>query len=257
MLRKTLPTLSAILLLAGGAFAQPEKPAPTAATIAPAAAAGAAKIVITAGSTPMELAKAAQTALGGEKFRNLRSIIARGTTDVSAPGSTQTMSATFYIVTSGDKSRFELNNPVAPVTQIFDGVNLYNSFQQVQLPPMSRLSIILLQKIEDKGYSVSALPDRKKKRAFRVTTPDGYATDFYLDATTGLVDTIEAKFTANGRDITTAISQDKYREVEGMMIPEKFSQRLDFSGTSFYANFKAREILVNTELPENTFIIPQ
>ncbi len=251
--------MSAILLLAGGAFAQTDKPAApavTAAAVSPAVS-GAAKIVITAQSTPMELAKAAQNAHGGDKFRNLKSIIARGTTDVSAPGSTQTMSATFYIVTSGEKSRFELNNPVAPVTQIFDGVNLYNSFQQVQLPPMSRLSIILLQKIEEKGYAVSALPDKKKKRAFRVTTPDGYATDFYIDATTGLVDTIEAKFTVNGRDITTAIAQDKYREVEGLMIPEKFSQRLDFSGTSFYANFKAREILVNTELPENTFIIPQ
>jgi hypothetical protein len=256
MLRKIILILSAALLPAIGVFAQGDKTEKPTATVATTAAV-APKIVITAQSTPMELARAAQTAHGGDKLKNLRSISVRGTTDVSAPGSTQTLTATFYIVTAGDKSRFELNNPIAPVTQIFDGVNLYNSFQQVQLPPMSRLTILLLQKIDDKGYAVSALPDRKKKRAFRITAPDGYATDFYIDPATGLVDTIEAKFTANGREISTAISHDKYREVEGLTIPEKFSQRLDFSGASFYASFKAREILVNTELPENTFIIPQ
>lgn len=205
----------------------------------------------------MELAKAAQAAHGGDKFRAFKSILVRGTADISAPGSTQTLTGSFFVVTSGDMSRFELNTPLAPVTQIFDGVNLSNSFRQIQLPPMSRLTISLLQKIEDKGYTVSAVPDRKKKRAFRILTPDGYATDFYIDAVTGLVDSIESKFTVDGREVTTAISQDKYRVVDGLMVPEKFSQRMDFSGMSFYAAFKAKEILVNSELPENTFVIPQ
>jgi hypothetical protein len=254
-----------ILLLAAVSFAQNDKDGVQPKTAAPAAsgadksaAAVTAKAVsITAQSTPLELAKAAQTAHGGDKFKNVKSILLRGSADVSAPGSTQTMSAGFYIVTSGDKSRFEINNPMAPVTQIFDGVNLYNSFQQVQLPPMSRLVISLLQKIDDKSYTISALPDRKKKRAFRITTPDGYASDFYIDATTGLVDTIESKFMVNGREISTAITNDKFREAEGLMIPEKFSQRLDFGGMSFYVAYKAKDILINSELPENTFVIPQ
>ncbi len=262
----TLTSLG-VLLLVTGSYAQTDKdgsqpkatPDKTTATAVPtpASTGAAAKIAITAQSTPLELAKAAQAAHGGDKFKNVKSILIRGGTDISAPGSTQTIAATFYIVTSGDKSRFEINSPMAPVTQIFDGVNLYNSFQQVQVPPMSRLIISLLQKIDDKSYTISALPDKKKKRAFRITTPDGYASDFYIDSTTGLVDTIESKFTVNGREISTAISNDKFREVEGLMIPEKFSQRLDFSGMSFYVSYKAREILVNSELPENTFVIPQ
>jgi hypothetical protein len=246
-----------MLLLAAGSYAQSDKdaaakpsPEKTTATAAP-------KVNITAQSTPLELAKAAQTAHGGDKFINLRSILIRGTADASAPGSTQTIAATFYIVTSGDRSRFELNNPITPFTQVFDGQQLYNSLPQIQIPPMSRLSIALLQKIDDKGYTVSALPDKKKKRGFKITTPDGYATDFYIDAVTGLVDTIEAKFTVQSREVSTAISHDKFREVEGLMIPEKFSQRLDFGGVSFYASYKAKDILVNSELPENTFIIPQ
>jgi hypothetical protein len=261
MLTKIILTVFAILLLAGGIFAQENKEVAVQPKQDPGKptepAAEAPKVVITAQSTAMELAKAAQTAHGGDKFRNLKSVLIRGTADTSAPGSTQTITSSFYIVTSGDRSRFELNNTIAPVTQIFDGVNLYNSFKQIQLPPMSRLGISLLQKIDDKGYTVSALPDKKKKRAFRITTPDGYATDFYLDPVTGLVDSIEAKFTVDDREITTAISQDKYRLVDGLMIPEKFSQRLEFSGMSIYASFKAKDILINSELPENTFIIPQ
>jgi hypothetical protein len=264
MLKKLTFTIFAVLLLAGGVFAQGDKDAgpqksttDKAATPAATPAAAAAKVSITAQSTPMELARIAQTAHGGDKFKNVQSILLRGTADASAPGSTQTMSSSFYIVTAGDKSRFELNNPLAPFTQVFDGQSLYNSLPQIQIPPMSRLSIALLQKIDDKTYTISALPDKKKKRGFRVTTPDGYATDFYLDGVTGLIDTTEAKFTVDGREISTAISNDKFRAVDGLMIPEKFSQRLDFSGVSFYASFKAKDILVNSELPENTFIIPQ
>lgn len=258
----TVKALCMLLLAAAVSFAQGGKDAAKpAATPTPTAAASTAstpaKVVITAQSTPLELAKAAQAAHGGDKFKSLKSILIRGTADISAPGSTQTMSTTFFVVTAGDMSRFELNNPMAPITQIFDGTNLYNSFRQVQIPPMSRLTISLLQKIEDRGYTVSALPDRKKKRAFRVLTPDGYATDFYIDTTTGLVESIESKFTVDGREISTSIAQDKYRSVDGLMVPEKFSQRMDFGGMSFYASFKAKDVLVNSELPENTFVIPQ
>jgi hypothetical protein len=251
-----------VLTLAAGAYAQTETPVakPTPTPMKPVLAvvtSEPAKVGITANSTPMELAKAAQTAHGGDKFKNLKSILIRGSAEISPPGSTQTLAATFYMVTSGDKSHFEINSPIAPVTQIFDGTNIYNSFQQVQLPPMSRLGISLLQKIDDKDYKVSAVPDRKKKRGFKITTPDGYATDYYIDAVTGLVDSIEAKFTVDGKEITTSIAHDKYREVDGLSIPEKFSQRLEFGGMSIYVSFKAKDILVNTELPENTFVIPQ
>ncbi len=250
-----------MLLLAGGAYAQGDKDAaaskPSTEPASVAVAAGAPKIIITAQSTPIELARAAQMAHGGDKFKSLRSISMRGTADASAPGSTQTILSTFYIVTSGDKSRFELNNPMAPFTQVYDGQVLYNSLPQIQIPPMSRLGISILQKVEDSGCAVSAIPDKKKKRGFKITTPDGYATDFYIDAVTGLVDSIEAKFIAQGREVSTAIAFDKFREVEGLRIPEKFSQRLDFGGMSVYASFKAKVILINSELPENTFVIPQ
>lgn len=250
-------TIFGVLLLSAGAFAQDKSGGTGNIPPEKAAAIAAPKVTITAQSTPLELAKAAQAAHGGDKFKNLKSLLIRGSADLSAPNSTQTIPANFFVVTSGDRSRFEINSQMAPITQIFDGVNLYNSFPQIQIPPMSRVTVGLLQMIDNKSYLISALPDKKKKRAFKITTPDGFTTDFYIDAVTGLVDTIEAKFTSNGREITTAISIDKFREVEGVMVPEKFSQRIDFAGMAAFGTFKAKEILINSELPENTFVIPQ
>ena len=69
---------------------------------------------ITDKSTPVELARAALTALGGENFKKLKSSMVIGTVNLYAPSQTQSIPGTFAIVTAGDKVRIDINaQPVA------------------------------------------------------------------------------------------------------------------------------------------------
>lgn len=215
------------------------------------------KVFIKPDATPLELAKIAQQAHGGEKFKNMKSLTEIGAVDVAMPNSTQTMTAGFKLVMAGDKFRFELNSPFANFQQIYDGENMYSSMGGSDIPPLSKLGINLLNKTEHAGYKVSALADKKKRRGFRITTPESYTTDFYLDPLTGRVISYEAKLTIRDREVSTAVEHDKFREVEGVVVPEKFSQRFDIGGNTFYANFKAKEVLVNTNVADDVFAVPQ
>ncbi len=214
-------------------------------------------ILIKPDATPLDLARAALQAHGGEKFKAMKSLTEIGTADVSMPGSVQSMTVGYKLIMAGDKFRFEINSPLANFEQIYDGENLYSSRGGSDIPPLSKLGINLIAKAEDKGYSVSALPDKKKRRGFRITTPEGYSTDFYLDPTTAQVMSFEAKFTVRDREVSTAVEHDKFREVEGVLVPEKFSQRFDVGGNTFYASFKAKEVLVNAAIADDVFAMPQ
>ena len=107
-------------------------------------------------------------------------------------------------------------------------------------------------KIDEKGFSVEALDD-KKKRGFKINTPDGYAVNYYLDEKTAQVKGYDAVFTINGREITTAVVHDKFKSVDGVLLPERFSQRFDVQGITAYADFKVKEIAVNTTISDEIF----
>lgn len=214
-------------------------------------------IQINQNTTPLELAKAALQAHGGDKFKDIKSLTEIGSADVAMPGSAQTMTVAFKLIMSHEKFRFEINSPFANFQQIYDGENLYASMGGSDVPPLSKLGINLLAKAEDKGYAVSALPDKKKRRGFRITTPEGYATDFYIDSSTGRVMSYEAKFVVRDREVSTAVEHDKFREVEGVLVPEKFSQRFDIGANTFYANFRAKDIIVNAAIADDVFAMPQ
>src|SRR5262245_28627575 len=93
-----------------GAAAAPTSPAPA--------------IVITPTSTPTELAKAAFLAQGGDKFRNVQNMILRGSVQLYAPNSIQSIPGSFSIVTAGDKLRMEIDaRPAVVFKQIYDGQN--------------------------------------------------------------------------------------------------------------------------------------
>ena len=204
-------------------------------------------------AAPLELAKAALAAHGGDKFKNMKTLVVRGTADVSGSPST-TFPATFAMIYSGDKYRLEISNPVTPFKQIYDGQQTVSSVAGFSLPPINRLGLPLLPKIEDKDFTVSTLPDAKKKRSgFRITSPEGYYTDFFVDEKTGQVKSYEASYELNGRTITTAVEIDKFREVEGVKVPERYSQRFETQGLTIYANFKAKEILVNSTVADDVF----
>ena len=61
----------------------------------------------------------------------------------------------------------------------------------------------------------------------------------------------------NGRSITTSVEIDKYRVVEGITIPEKYSQRFDAEQLTVYADFKAKEIVVNSEIKDSIFTLTE
>jgi hypothetical protein len=208
-------------------------------------------------AAPLELAKSALAAHGGDRLKNAKSIVQIGSVEISLPNSAQTLSASYAIRQAGSKSRFELNAPAFGFFQIYDGQTLYNSVREADLPPLVEFGLNLLTKIENPGYKVSALPEQKKLRSFRVTTPEGYATDFHINPANGQVQSYEVIFSSNGREMKTAVANDKFRQVEGVLLPEKFSQRLELPFGTFYSSFKAKEILINSTISDDVFKIPQ
>jgi hypothetical protein len=206
-------------------------------------------------ATPSDLAKAALAAHGGDKFKNMKSLVVIGTADVSG-SPTMTFPAPFVITYAGDKYRLEITTPFVQFKQIFDGEQTFSSTGDVSLPPINRLGLPLLPKMEEKGYTISALPEAKKKKTgFRITSPEGYYSDFFVDEKTGQVKSYEASYEVNGRTITTAVEIDKLREVEGVKVPEKYAQRFETGNLTIYANFKAKDILVNSTVSDDVFVM--
>ena len=203
----------------------------------------------------IELAKKAVAAHGGDKLTKMRSLVVKGSVDVTMSAVAQSIPASFVTIFSGDKYRIEIANPFQPFKQTFDGTQTSSSLRGgFTLPPINRLGLPLLQQMGRQGFIITALPDTKKKRTgFRMTSPEGHATDFYLDEKTGQVKGFDASYEINGRTVTTSVEVDKFREVDGVLIPEKYAQRFDMDQVTVYASFKAKDILVNSEVPDGVF----
>src|SRR3712207_2175638 len=96
--------------------AAPAKPAGNGA--APASPA----IVITPETTPLDLARAAFAAQGGEKFRSMQNMMLRGSVQLYPPNSVQSIPGSFSIVTAGPKLRMDVDaRPAVVFKQIYDG----------------------------------------------------------------------------------------------------------------------------------------
>ena len=160
------------------------------------------------------------------------------------------------MILSGEKYRLEINNPFQPFKQIYDGEQTFSSFNGISLPPINRLGLPLLQRFENEGFKVSGLPELlKKKKGFRITSPEGYYTDFIVDEKSGMIKSYEASYDLNGRNATTSVEIDKTRDVDGVIIPESYSQRFDLGGLIIYSAFKAKEINVNSEITNDVFVM--
>ncbi len=202
-----------------------------------------------------ELAGAVLAAHGGDKLKGLKTLTLSGSMDTNAFN--QSIPGTFVMIFSGQKYRLDLNNPFQPLKQIFDGTDtltlLPNSFK---LPPLDRVGFYIIGRIGDPAFPINALPETsKKKNGFRMTSPDGRATDFYVDEKTKQVKGYDASFDFNGQSATTSVEIEKYRTIEGVIVPEKFAQRFDLGQMTAYANFKAKEILVNSTLADDVFVM--
>ena len=215
----------------------------------------AAAVSITSTTSPMELARIALAAQGGEKFKTLKSMVLRGSVDLYRPNSTQSIPGGFIWVVAGDKVRLEVDAQPAPVSfkQIFDGQRGYSSLPGVELPPASKVGLPVLAKYDQAGYVVTALPDKKKLRAFRITDAEGHVTDFHVDATTGRV----MSFLVPYGGFTFGTENKKFKEVDGVLVPTEFTQRLEMQQGAFFAEYKVKDIKLNNPLGDDVFEIPQ
>jgi hypothetical protein len=208
---------------------------------------------ITATTTPEDLARAALTAQGGEKFRNLKSLVLRGSVDLYAPNSTQAIPGGFVIVLAGDRVRLEVDaRPAVSFKQIYDGQRSYSSLPNVEIPPASKFGMGLLVKFDQPGYGVSALPDKKKQRAFRVTDPDGNSTDFYVDVATGRV----MSFLIPYGGYTFGTENKKMKEIDGVLVATGFTQRLEMPQGAFFAEYNVKDVKLNQPIGDDVFAIP-
>ena len=208
---------------------------------------------ITATTSPVDLAKAALAAQGGDKFRSLKNAILRGSVDLYGPNSTQSVPGGFVIVTAGDKFRMEVDaRPLFSFKQIFDGQQSYSSLPGAEMAPASKFGMGVLTKFDQAGYSVTALPDKKKQRGFRIADAEGNATDFYLDPATGRV--MNFSFTFNGYNFGT--ENKKFKEVDGVLVPSSFTQRIEMPQGAAFAEFNAKDIKVNQAVGDDVFAMP-
>lgn len=207
---------------------------------------------------PSELANATLAAHGGKGLKDIKSLVIRGTVNVTTSAFNQALPSTFYTVIAGDRYNFEINNPLQPLKQIFDGRSLYSSIQGFSLPPITSLGFPLLPRIGDSGYTISALTNaNEKKNGFRITTPEGYYTDFFVDPKTSLIKGYESSYLYDGKTISTSVVVDRCRLVDGVLVPEKYSQRFDLGQLTAYAEFSAKQILVNSKVEDDVFTIPK
>jgi len=201
-------------------------------------------------------AKLAFAAHGGDKLRALRSLVIRGSVDTTLSAFPQSMPGGFSMVISGEKYRLDIQNAMQSFKQIYDGRETFCSIRGFTLPPLTSMGLPLLQRLGMQGYTVSnTAATNKKKNGFRITAPDGAYTDFYLDQKTNQISSYESSFEVNGNIVTTAVEVDRYALVDGVSVPEKFAQRFDLGQLTAYAQFKAKEILINKELDDGVFAI--
>jgi hypothetical protein len=234
-----------VILLSINSFAQK---GPASKTVSP-------KPATAVDDSPLELAKATVAAHGGDKLRKMKSLVLKGGVDVTGAFS-MVIPASYVLVISGDKYVFELNNPIQPLKQISDGKQTYSS--GYELPPVTSLGFPLLSKIGETGYVIAALPEaRKSKKGFRVTTAEGFYTDFFVDEKTHQLKGYESAYDVGGRIVTTSVEIDEFQTTEGVIVPKRYSQRFDLDQMTVYMNFKTKDILVNSQIDDNLFVIPK
>jgi hypothetical protein len=243
----------AVLLISGMAFTSYAQENATKNATPATAPSAAPAIVISPTSTPTDLARAAFLAQGGDKFRSVQNMILRGSVQLYPPNSVQSIPGSFSIVTSGDKLRMEIDaRPAIVFKQIFDGQNSFSSMPNVQLPPLTKFGLGALSRYDQPGYKITAIADKKKQRGFRIEDPEGYTTDYYIDATNGRL----MSFLIYYQGYTFGTENNKFKEIEGVLVPFSFSQRFEMPQGAFFAEYSVKEAKLNQTLAADAFVIP-
>lgn len=250
-MKRFAPTL-VLLLISSAALAQGPEAAKSNGAANAAASTIPAPPAITANTTPLELARAALAAQGGDNFKNLKSMMLFGSANLYAPSSTNSIPGKFYMVTVGDKVRIEIDaRPMFNFKQIYDGRQSFSSMPGVELPPASKFGLPVLAKYDQPGYTVSAIPDKDKRRGFRIVDAEGNTTDFFIDSATARV----MKYLTPYNGYTFGTENSKFREVDGVLVPISFSQRLEMTQGAFFAEYKVKEVKLNQPVGDDVFVM--
>ncbi len=242
-MRRNIFIIALIGILAGGVLGQgssgsrPSGPAPPSRSPA---------------SSAQELAKATLAAHGGDKLKKVRTLVMKGSVDLNVFN--QTMPGAFSTAISGDKYFFEIV-AVQSLKQVFDGKETYSSLQGFSLPPVTSLGFPLLPRVGDEGYIIAALDGKKKQRGFRITTPEGFYTDFIVDEKTNQIKGYDSAYDVGGRIVTTSVEIKAYEVVDGVSVPKNYSQRFDLGGMTAYVSFKTKTIQINSIIEDAAFAL--
>lgn len=207
---------------------------------------------VTTASTPVELARAAVAAQGGDKFRQLKNMVLTGSVELFSPNSTQSLAGKFGLIAAGDKLRLVIQSPIVSFELVHDGLRAYTTLRAIDLPPPGKFGLPALARFDQPGFAVTALPAKKKELAFRLTDPEGNATNFYLDTANARVVRYEIPY--NG--LTFVWENKSFREIDGVLVPVAFAERLDAPQGAFFAEFKVKEAKINQDLPADAFAPP-
>jgi hypothetical protein len=241
-----------LLILASTSFAQSADPGKSNGAPAVVAKPIPAPPAITDKSTPMELAAAALAAQGGDKFKNVKSMYMYGSANLFAPNSSQSIPGKFVIVTAGDKVRIDIDaSPIFKFKQVYDGHQSYSSMPGVSMPPASKFGLPVLAKYDQPGYTVSALPNEKKLRAFRIVDSEGNTTNYFIDPVTARV----TKYLTPYNDYMFGTENSKFAELEGVLIPMSFTQRLEMPQGAFFAEYKVKDVKLNQPIGDDVFVM--
>lgn len=208
---------------------------------------------ITATTAPLDMARAALIAQGGEKYRNLKSIVLKGNVDLYAPNSTQSIPGGFVIVIAGEKTRMEVDaRPAVSFKMIYDGQRTYSSLPNVDMPPPTKFGMGMLVKFDQDGYAVTAIPDKKKHRGFRITDSEGNVTDFYVDPASGRIMSFMIPYSG----YTFGTENKKLKDFEGVLVATSFTQRLEMPQGAFFADYSVKDVKLNQPIGDDVFAIP-
>ena len=74
-----------------------------------------------------------------------------------------------------------------------------------------------------------------------------------MDEKTNQIKGYDSTYEISGRQVTTSVVIDKIRVIDGISVPEAYAQRFDTEQITIYADFKTKDILVNTQVADDVF----
>jgi hypothetical protein len=209
-----------------------------------------------AGATAADRARAAFAAHGGEKFRALKTITLKGVGTAVSPLSPDAVPAEITMISTEDRIRIDLAVPFGIIQLINDGKQFYNLVNGAEgsfgLAPPAKFGLRVLARYGQKGYTAVTLPDPDVERSFRITDPEGNATDFYLGPASSRVTRIAYKY----NDLRQSWELGSFKEVEGVMVPHSVTIRLESKVGDYLISLQAVDVKLNQPV-DNAAFIPQ